>query len=54
MSQASVCNVKRRFEDIVSDHNCKFLGQLRLSTQHDDYLVKRRSPKDCFKRTGKK
>ena len=49
MSQASVCNAKRRFEDTGSDRNRKCSGRPRISTPRDDRFIERRSLKDRFK-----
>ena len=49
MSQASVCNAKRRFEDTGSDRNRKCSGRPRLSTPRDDRFIEPRSLKDHFK-----
>ena len=49
MSQASVSNAKRRFEDTGSDRNRKCPGRPRLSTKRDDRFLERRSLKVRFK-----
>ena len=49
MSQASVSNAKRRFEDTGSYRNRKCPGRPRLSTKRDDRFLERRSLKVRFK-----
>ena len=49
MSQASVCNAKRRFEDSGSDRNRKCSGRPRICTPRDNRFIERRFLKDRFK-----